>query len=374
MTTANDLVDVADRAGGLLHEMREAERVRELGALKKACEELNAAWSGSNIGYHASVYTASLRPAAGVNFSPEWGLMSMWPTHEPHPIWQIFDSIAIEEEILNRAGHVDLVQFKEQITTFRKRLDALREDAISILSASGFTADSFIDRKLHQIEKLQGRDVVTVVRSLYRIASFTRDSQAATQGEQPAPHQAILAIPVASRLIEEALETLEQACRDCARHLGRSKVNSSKRASNNEIVFIGHGHSLQWRELKDFLKDRLHLKPIEFNHVSAAGIGTVERLSEMLDSAMFAFVVMTAEDELKDGEMIARQNVIHEAGLFQGRLGFRRAIVLVEDGCAEFSNISGLGQIRYPKGKISAAFEEVRAVLEREAIIEAAKA
>jgi predicted nucleotide-binding protein len=46
-------------------------------------------------------------------------------------------------------------------------------------------------------------------------------------------------------------------------------------------------------------------------------------------------------------------NVIHEVGLFQGRLGFKRAIVLLEEGCKEFSNIQGLGQIRYPKGNIS---------------------
>lgn len=374
MTTADDLIDVADRAAAVLLEMREPERARELAALKRASEELNAAWSGSNLGYHALGYTASLRPAAGVNFNPEWGLMSVWPTHEPHPLWQSFDPRAVEEEIINRAGPTDLAARKEQITAFRKRLATLRDDAISILTAAGVSSDAFLEKKMRQIESLQGHNVIQVVRSLYRVSSFTRDSEAATQGQQPAPHQAILAIPVASKLIEEALETLEQSCRDCARHLGRSKANVKKRMPDANVVFIGHGRSQQWRELKDFLKDRLALRPIEFNHVSAAGVGTVERLSEMLDSSMFAFVIMTAEDELKDGEMIARQNVIHEAGLFQGRLGFRRAIVLVEDGCAEFSNISGLGQIRYPKGKISAAFEEVRAVLEREAIIEAAKA
>ncbi len=66
----------------------------------------------------------------------------------------------------------------------------------------------------------------------------------------------------------------------------------------------------------------------------------------------------------------ARMNVIHEAGLFQGRLGFTRAILLIEEGCEEFSNMQGLGQIRFPKGKISAAFEEIRQVLEREGIVD----
>jgi hypothetical protein len=43
--------------------------------------------------------------------------------------------------------------------------------------------------------------------------------------------------------------------------------------------------------------------------------------------------------------------------------------VLLEEGCTEFSNIHGLGQIRFPKGNIGAAFEEVRRVLEREDVL-----
>jgi hypothetical protein len=50
--------------------------------------------------------------------------------------------------------------------------------------------------------------------------------------------------------------------------------------------------------------------------------------------------------------------------------GFERAIVLLEEGCEEFSNIRGLGKIRFPKGNISAIFEDIRAALEREGIAE----
>jgi predicted nucleotide-binding protein len=78
---------------------------------------------------------------------------------------------------------------------------------------------------------------------------------------------------------------------------------------------------------------------------------------------------MTAEDEQADGKVRARENVVHEVGLFQGRIGFSRAIVLIEEGCEEFSNIHGLGQLRFPKGNISAKFEEIRAILEREKLI-----
>lgn len=134
-------------------------------------------------------------------------------------------------------------------------------------------------------------------------------------------------------------------------------------------VFIGHGQSVLWRELKDFIQDRLQLQWDEFNRESAAGVLTGERLLEMLNNASFAFLILTADDEHVDNTLHARENVIHEAGLFQGKLGFRRAIVLLEEGCTEFSNITGLGQIRFPKGNVSAAFEEVRSVLEREGVL-----
>lgn len=134
-------------------------------------------------------------------------------------------------------------------------------------------------------------------------------------------------------------------------------------------IFIGHGRSPQWRELKDFLQDRLGLDWEEFNRDSSAGLATVERLSAMLNSAGFAFLVMTAEDMHVDGKAHARENVIHEIGLFQGRLGFRQAIILLEEGCEQFSNIHGLTQIRFPKGDILARSEEIRRVLQREDIL-----
>ncbi|MEA2649856.1 MAG: hypothetical protein QOG61_2291, partial [Candidatus Binataceae bacterium] len=94
-----------------------------------------------------------------------------------------------------------------------------------------------------------------------------------------------------------------------------------------------------------------------------------ERLQEMLSSSGFALIVMTAEDEAKDGKVRARENVVHEAGMFQGKLGFERAIVLREAGCEEFSNIAGLIQLPFPRGNIMAVSEEIRRTLEREGLI-----
>jgi len=150
----------------------------------------------------------------------------------------------------------------------------------------------------------------------------------------------------------------------------KSKRVASSKPSKKRI-FIGHGRSEVWRVLKDFLHERLNLEWEEFNRESPAGMATTERLNAMLGSADFAFLVMTAEDSHADGTKHARENVVHEVGLFQGRLGFRKAIVLLEHDCEEFSNITGLMQIRFPKGDILARTEDIRNVLAREGILKA---
>ena len=138
-------------------------------------------------------------------------------------------------------------------------------------------------------------------------------------------------------------------------------------------VFIGHGgQSLEWLKLEKFLKERLHLNVVEFNSTPAAGVSTTERLNEMLEAAGFAFLVLTGEDEQATGKFNPRLNVIHEAGLFQGKLGFKKAIILKEEGCEDFSNVHGLTDIRFPKGNIDAVSEQVRGVLEREKLMDRA--
>ena len=138
---------------------------------------------------------------------------------------------------------------------------------------------------------------------------------------------------------------------------------------DNRTVFIGHGRSTVWTSLRDLLTNKFHLPYEEFNREPRAGYSTKEVLVKMLDGARFAFLVMTPEDEHEDKKLHARENVVHEIGLFQGRLGFEKAIVLVEQGCEEFSNITGLTQIRFPKGNIRAIAEDIREVLEREGLI-----
>ena len=147
-------------------------------------------------------------------------------------------------------------------------------------------------------------------------------------------------------------------------------VNNSPINNENKKYFIGHGGSPVWRELKDFMESTLGLEYEEFNRIPPAGKATSDRLKEMLESCCIAFLIMTGEDEHTDGTLHARSNVIHEIGLFQAQLGYEKAIILLEEGCEDFSNIHGITSIRFPKDNIGAAFGEIMRVLKRESILE----
>lgn len=131
-------------------------------------------------------------------------------------------------------------------------------------------------------------------------------------------------------------------------------------------IFIGHGGNPQWRDLKDHLHEKHNLDIEAYGIGARAGHAIRNILEDMLAKSSFAILVMTGEDEVVDGQFRARQNVIHEAGLFQGRLGFSKAIVLLEDSAEEFSNINGIEQIRFKKDNIKETFGDVLATIKRE--------
>lgn len=116
-------------------------------------------------------------------------------------------------------------------------------------------------------------------------------------------------------------------------------------------VFIGHGHSEEWRKLAMFLRDDHGLTVIEFNSSSPAGISTTDHIQKMLDQANFAFLILTGEDEQATGEFNPRLNVVHEAGLFQGKLGFRKAILLLEEGMPRVFKRPRAHSYSVPKGE-----------------------
>lgn len=369
----DDVVRAARRCESAAHRFDEEPLLSILKALTTSVQQVGEAWSGSYIGYHASIYTKGLRPrAAGEHFDSEWGSVDAYASRTTGQ-WAEYTYDTVRSVILERAQTIDLSLITEASDLCRTVFFEVKAELLPTFDALLADNEDTVLRELRtKIEELPGffsqQDVAS--RFFPQGNFMSRDSLAMTQGLK-LPHHLVFTAWLAEQT-SFSMQTgqLAKLTRHAEIYLKKKlKMKGKTVAKTDGKIFIGHGRSEAWRDLKDFIQDRLQLPWDEFNREATAGLSTKERLEAMLDSASFAFLVMTAEDEHADSLRHARENVIHEVGLFQGRLGFRRAIVLLENGCAEFSNLGGLTQIRFDSGNIREVYEEIRRVLEREGIL-----
>ncbi len=369
MSEYSEIFEIADQLSGMATKCD----ARPLDKLMKAAEEVSKSWSGSWLGYHSRVYYKDLLPVPpGARFSIEWGFMETHFFQETVGDWAEYEFEGVVKAIYEMAGNPNCDKVKEISMQARTLFDESQLRLLSLMSTAlkDHATDSFLNDITEKIKKtriISESDFVFSMSPKGRITS--RDSNAAQAGVMVPPHISVEAKISAIQNPFTACDKLGKLARHLASHL--ENLDGKQRWEvQGKKVFIGHGQSNVWKDLKNFVQDRLHLPWDEFNRIPVAGVSNMARLSQMLDDAAIAFLIMTGEDEQADGRTHARMNVVHEAGLFQGRLGFEKAIILLEDGCEEFSNINGLGQIRFPKGKITAIFEDIRCVLERENLIE----
>ncbi len=375
---------LVEEVESLVAQAREAadapEVTQQLDRVIATAGAIAGSWSGSNLGYHALVYYRDFAtPRAGHQFNREWGLSGFGMIDPGPPGWAELSFSDVYDHVLSLAGSPDLEQLLDQASVHEQILIQVKGDLDSIISTA-LTAghNEYLERQLSAVQAVSITSLKKARNDLMPSGQMmTRDVR--FDGTlQLAPHQEAIARATTINSVYSGLDQLGRLASQVAAHLRRSSPNPGSAAVllgdpvGSGAVFVGHGRSLQWMALSQFLDKRLHLTVDEYNRIATAGVSTSDRLQEMLDGAAFAFLILTAEDEQMDGQVAARQNVVHEVGLFQGKLGLRRAIVMLEDGCEEFSNIIGLGQLRFTRGNISAAFEDVRAILEREGLLESA--
>ena len=361
----DELMNLASRMEVLTERGKEPEIQQPLARLQEAAERAAKAWSGSYLGYHANVYYAHLAPPPpGAHFSSEWGFIDTFSGGTVGD-WVELDPSEVRAFIKESAGNPDMKAASSLLSELSTEFEASRMDVLSIVGPRK-GEDQFLQQQWERLDKLAIKGQRALIQAMSPRGKFmSRDMTAMGQGFRTPPHVYVLVEALEVKLALDRAKDLTSIARQVARHTARHRQPMNR----GNRMFVGHGQSNDWLELSSFLRDRLGLEVDEFNRIPVAGKSNKERLNEMLDSAAMAFVVMTGEDEKVDGSIQPRMNAIHEVGLFQGRLGFTRAIILLESGCSEFSNIEGLGQIRFPKGNISAAFEKVRHVLERENIL-----
>lgn len=342
--------------------------------LQTEAGNIGLASSGGWLGYHANVYVEGLRPKTpGDFFDTEWGNEGAFSNQTQGGPWAIYDYDAILNEIKRRAQVLDTSTIEDTAEAIGDVFTECQDDLLptidALLAAKDDDAITKVRKKIASLKPFHTeRDFFQATVAGKQFG--TRDSRAMAEGLRAPPHVKVGFWLTSLFSYQNSARELAKQAKYLAKYIEKTrKMKGRTVAKTDGNIFIGHGHSRTWKDLKDFLQDRLGLKWDEFNREATAGLSTKERLETMLDEATFAFIIMTAEDERADTTKHARANVIHEVGLFQGRLGFKRAIVLLEEGCEEFSNIAGLVQIRFPSDKIESKFEDVRRVLEREKLL-----
>lgn len=122
-----------------------------------------------------------------------------------------------------------------------------------------------------------------------------------------------------------------------------------------ESIFISHGRSKEWYKIQSYVEKDLNYSTIELAQQPNLGRSVLQKLNEEANKCNAAIILMTGEDLLENDEVRARENVLHEIGFFQGKLGLDKVVLLLEEGVNIPSNIHGLVYIPFPKDTAEAA-------------------
>lgn len=208
--------------------------------------------------------------------------------------WEEHNFDLVQRAIHEAAGNPDLLPARNLAEKAREFFEDSQNEIISILTVMLEERDDAVIVGL----KEDAKNFKLFSASNFAEANlpkqyWSRDNLAMSQGLQVPPHLDILADVFAMRSPVQQCGELAKVAKRAASHAARRERRSGERREMPKVagkkVFIGHGGSLVWKDLKDFLQERLRLPWDEFNRGPAAGMANTERLSQMLEDTAMAF-------------------------------------------------------------------------------------
>jgi predicted nucleotide-binding protein len=248
----------------------------------------------------------------------------------------------------------------ETVSQIIKGIDELRSELTNILRAN--LSD----------EELRDLKVKTWAKRTYDLLKGWGFNSEAEEGfGRNSPIFMYEGVDYRAKMRDDRLRALRDDLSDHPEHY-QNKLNSQAHATRPiaqaHKVFLGHGHDKLWARVHMYLRDELKVDVEAWETTPRAGFHSVDILKGLLNSCTFAVIIATGDDTTADGGLRARQNVVHEVGLFQGRIGFEKVAMLRQEGIEEFTNISGLQVIPFSTDRIEAAFYELGRMLKREGL------
>lgn len=134
-------------------------------------------------------------------------------------------------------------------------------------------------------------------------------------------------------------------------------------------VFLVHDNSSYGPAVRQFVQKNCGLPVYEATVPEAGDPDFAAAMGKRLASCSLAICLLSARDTMSDGSRRVAQNIVHQAGIFQGRYGFGRVAILVEEDCDTFSNIAGLIRIDFSAGRVEGTFPELERMLRREGLL-----
>jgi predicted nucleotide-binding protein len=122
-------------------------------------------------------------------------------------------------------------------------------------------------------------------------------------------------------------------------------------------VLIIHGHSEDWRIVERHINKKLDYKTLVLKENYRPGETLIEKLEDaVLEECDCAVAIMTPDDQMADGSLRARQNVLYEIGFCHNAYDRDGVIILRENLTEIMSDLHGLVTINYSKNHIEATF------------------
>ena len=253
----------------------------------------------------------------------------------------------------------ELATVMAKLSGLRKAIDSLAEENVSRARDNGGVQrrDSFSpDLVRHYFEQVSGLTE--------RLRGLLPDLYGDFQALNVAPALAMMAadpnLPAPMHFSRPQVLGLLRSIDQVFEIRANSELAQPSQANPKGCVFLTHGRSSDWRAVQAFLEKDIGLKTIELAQEPNLGRTIVEKLEDGSRVCDTAVIVMTGDDQAKDGEVRVRENVMHEIGYFHGLYGRQCVVLLHEDGVHTPTNLAGIAYVPFPKGGIEAAFHVLR--------------
>ena len=328
--------------------------------VRDEAQRVEKSWCGSSLGNHAKMYYQGLEPVPKhAYWDVEWGMAD----GDLHPsktkgTWQKYMIDEINDEIYSRCGTMQDEMSDYDAHLFRTFEEAEAELMGILEQSEGEMAEATRQRLLKDTKAQRG-NLTTPAHEATQMAlahtpTISRDLENVARGPIPAAHHHILAEVQALRQLELGVEQLGKIASQITQATRQKQTRQESEKMRDSKVFIGHdGQSHTWRAVKDYLEKK-GFEVDEFERTSVAGKQIKDRLEEMMEDAGWAVMIVTARDMEPSST-----NVIHEIGFAQGRLGWEKVIILLQEGCTVPSNLNGTVRLPFKDENIKSVFSDL---------------